>query len=453
MSWARLLALLLSAPSLAQERPVEEDLFGAPEPESRFDTAEEKADPLAVGGTLYLRFFATGREGDRPGEVPLSAPALVDGYLDVRPSERVRGMLLARMRYDPVASPGAFPLAGVPGAAAPLSRPNPSVDLDQLWIRFDLARTAFLTVGKQHLRWGASRFWNPTDFLSPQPKDALAVFDPRLGANMVKLHLPWESRGWNFYALGLLDNAGPADRLGKLGGAARAEVVLGKSELGAGAVLVGGRRPRYGLDFSSALGPLDVYGELALRSGADFTLWRVEGQLDPAAPLSASFEPFSPAGPQLLGSGGATFSFHYTEQHTATAGAEYFFNPAGADTPLLYPWLLFRGQFQPFYAGRHYLGAYLLAAGLPGGLDDVGITVSNLGNLTDLSFVSRLDLFARALTYLSVEAYAAVHYGRRGGELRFGLDLPSLELAGVPIPAVFVPAPVFEAGVGLRVSL
>src|SRR5439155_14478048 len=97
-------------------------------------------------------------------------------------------------------------------------------------------------------------------------KDPLAVFDARLGATMVKLHVPWESKGWNFYGLGLYDNAGPANTVGKLGGAARAEAVFGNSEFGLDAVLIDGHHPRYGGDFSFALGPLDLYGEAAVRT-------------------------------------------------------------------------------------------------------------------------------------------------------------------------------------------
>src|SRR5205814_1071192 len=92
------------------------------------------------------------------------------------------------------------------------------------------------------------------------------VFDTRLGAEMVKVHVPWESKGWNFYGIGLLDNQGPANVLRKLGAAARAEAVVGNSEFGLDGVVIEGKRPRWGADFSFALGPLDVYGEGAFRT-------------------------------------------------------------------------------------------------------------------------------------------------------------------------------------------
>lgn len=456
----------------APDRPREDELFGAPPGTSSegpatpaeqaasptqtlFDTEASRDDPLKIGGTFYLRSVATVRAGDTVDAVGLSTPSLVDGYFDARPSDRVRGLVLARMRYDPTFDASqATGLGALPRADGVLSaRSNPSIDLDQLWLRFDVARTVFVTAGKQHVKWGTSRFWNPTDFLSPERKDPLAVFDARLGANMLKLHLPWEERGWNFYAIGLIDHTGPANALGKLGVASRAEVVLGTTEIGADAVLVRGRRPRYGLDISSALGPLDVYAEAAIRSGADVTLWRTTGAIDFSQPLGAQFESFHPEGPVVQVSGGATYSFNYTENNAATVGVEYFFNPAGTEDPALYPWLIFQNQFQPFYAGRHYAAVYAIAMALPGSLEDVGVSVSNLGNLSDLSFVSRVDTFIRVLSYLNVEFYGAVHYGRRGGEFRFALDLPPLEVMGQSVPPLAVPPPSFEMGVGLRISL
>lgn len=486
------LAWALAASAQAQDRPNEQDLFGAPsEPsaadagagvsegptaaagtkstgerardeealssgplKSQFDTDEAKSDPLKIGGQVYMRATASYAERDRFRDVGFTTPELVDGFLDARPSERVRAYLLTRVQYDPTYDPNATSPLALPGAVAP-ARANPSIALDQLWLRFDVLQTVFVTAGKQHVKWGAARFWNPTDFLTPERKDPLAVFDARLGANMVKVHLPWESKGWNLYAVGLLDNSGPANTLGKVGGAARAEVVLGKTEVGADAVLVSGRRPRYGFDISSGLGPFDVYGELALRSGADFTLWRVRSgaTLDTEHPLSDVFERYSPTGTQAIAAGGARTTINYTDKNALTLGVEYFYNPVGYSNPALYPWVMANGQYVPFYTGQHYAGLYALAAGLPD-LPFATLVFSTLGNVSDLSFVSRLDFIVLVMSYLQVEAYGAVHYGTKGGELRFGLDLPPVEIApGTSTPPIFVPAPIFDLGLGLRVSL
>lgn len=429
--------------------------LGLPPITSQFDTGAEKTDPLQIGGMLYLRTFTSILDDDEHfKDLSVSAPSLMDGYLDARPSERVRGFLLARMEYNPTLDPDADQVLPSYTGTGTLSGSNPSVELDQLWLRFDLARTAFITAGKQHVKWGASRFWNPTDFLSPERKDALAVFDQRLGASMLKVHVPWEAKGWNFYAIGLLDNTGPADTLGELGIATRAEVVFGPAELGGEAVFVGGRKPRYGFDLSSALGPVDVYGEIALRRGDEIELVRAEDGLDFNRPLLGQVSITRADGVLVQVSGGVTYLLQYTDKNALTIGAEYFFNEVGLRDPDLYPLLLATGRFVPFYVGRHYAAVYALAAGLPWGLDEVTVVLTNLGNLTDLSFIGRADVFVRILSYLTLEIFGSLHYGNRGGEFRLGFDIPAFTLApGQPVMGpISVPAPSADFGLGLRLA-
>jgi hypothetical protein len=415
-----------------------------------FGTEDHVDDPLKIGGQFYLRAQVQGNEGVSFGDTSFVAPTLVDGYFDARPTERLRGMVVGRLSFDPtLVNQG--------------SRPNPSVLLDQAWLRFDIDRTLFLSVGKQHVKWGTSRFWNPTDFLSPQRKDPLAVFDARTGASMVKLHLPWEAKGWNFYGIALLDNAGPASTLGRIGGALRGEVVLGEAEMGASAVLQRGRKPRFGLDLSSSLGPIDVYAEAALKKGSDTPLYRLpedvtfeefleqlEGtEINTLEDIkNLPVEAYFPGGmtPQI--SGGFTYTFAYSDSDNATIGFEYFYNSTGYNHPIAYPYLIAQGSYQPFYVGKHY-GAFYAVVTAPGSWDKTSFILSNLGNLSDRSFTSRLDVLHRALSYLSIEAFVAASYGTKGGEFRFALDYPPFVANGKAL----VPAPTVQAGFGLRINL
>ncbi|WNG35171.1 hypothetical protein F0U61_17045 [Archangium violaceum] len=516
-----LAATLAALPALAQERPNEADLFGGDTPEAKpapsqedaprpdesalfgdptepapateptpatgtpappedrdaqalggpaatnaFDTEEAVEDPLKIGGRFYLRALSQGSDGVSFGDTSFSAPMLVDGYFDARPTDRLRGFVLGRLTFDPTRRQGSNSLIPSTGTLNINASADPRVVLDQAWLRFDLARTVFFTAGKQHVKWGTSRFWNPTDFLSPQRRDPLALLDVRTGATMLKVHVPWEAKGWNFYAIGLLDNAGPADTLGRIGGAARAEVVLGPAELGVDAVLQRGRKPRFGFDFSSGLGPIDIYGELALKKGSDTPLFRLpegvslsdlfggsqgSGGVPPdlgALPIEAYY----PEGYTPQVSGGATWTFAYSENDTATVGVEYFYNSTGYPSSVPYPYLILQGQYQPFYLGRHYGAVYALLSG-PGSWDDTNFILSNLGNFSDRSYTTRLDVTHRALRYLSVEAFVAVNYGRRGGEFRFALDLPTLRMGEQVIPPIVVAPPTVQAGVGLRIDL
>jgi hypothetical protein len=461
-----------TAPPAEKTRPEstdEESQRLAPGIRDRFAGDEEVEDPLDIGGLFYQRFAATNRQHTPFDDTTFSAPTLVDVYLDARPSDRLRAMVLARLQYDPTlgASSANAPLGNAadddPATSGSTSsalfsllgqpRDNPSVVLDQLWLRFDLLRTVFVTAGKQHVKWGAGRFWNPTDFLHPVRRDALALFDVRTGANMVKFHVPIELTGSNFYAIALFDNVGTADALGRVGGAFRAETALGNAEIGVDAVLQRGQRARYGFDLSSAVGPFDVYGEVALRAGP-YSRWVIRQEPDSTdGTPTYRIDREQHGEVALAGTGGINWTFAYTDSDTATIGAEYFHNPSGSDDPEVYPWLLFTGDFQPFYVGRQYVGAYFVLAG-PGSWDKTSFVLSTLGNLSDRSFVSRLDFTVRVLTYLTLEASASVFYGEEQGEFRLGLDVPRpVVVNGVRFPALRVPAQWLQFGLGLRMEI
>jgi hypothetical protein len=486
-------------PAAAQDRPTEDELFGTPPPPPREQPGEaprpeeaelfgatgspaapappgvlaprERDDPLHVGGQLYLRGATTWHERAQVRDWTLASPNLLDLYLDTRPNDRVRAFALGRMRYDPTFEgalelPGLLPADGLEttGSLADLlaaPRSNPDAVLDQLWLNFDVRRRVFVTAGKQHVKWGVGRFWNPTDYLHAAPRDPLAVFDARTGTTMVKLHAPWEARGWNAYGVVLLEDTGPRPvatrRVGRVGAGGRTEIVLGTFELGLDALLSDGRRPRLGVDASLGVWELDLYAEAALRrAGGNVERWRrVPGS---GAPLG--LEPVRHAGltPQVVL--GGTWSAMYSDEDLITVGAEYFYDRTGYDDATIYPYLLavpflFSGApspFSPFYLGRHQ-AAVFASLPRPGSWNDTTLTASLLGNLSDGSFVVRLDHSVLLLTYLRLETYVAGHLGTRGGVHRFALDVDPAEV-DVPFAGRIVsPPPVLDLGIALRVSL
>jgi len=479
------LLLVLSSAAVAQERPPEEEIFGAPKepapttplpgpppasggrenaPSQAQDVGEKLGateNPLTIGGQLYLRAFAFAREGDPPADWLLTAPALVDGYFDVRPNDRVRGFLLARMQYDPTIDPNAPGLFGAPPPA------NPRVLLDQLWVRFDAAHAAFLTAGKQHVKWGTGRFWNPTDYLHTVRRDPLAVFDARTGTTMVRVHVPWERRGWNFYGMAILEPltassatgavapaavqpaATSSQQVGGIGAAARAEIVLGPSEIGAGAVVQRGHRPRFALDASAGVLELDVYGEAALKTGSEIPLYRPRAGTDASTPIDLRYETYEPGGLTPAITGGLRWAHKYTDEDSFEVGVEYFYNRNGYADPSIYPWLIGVGAFTPFYLGQHYAGAYGYLPN-PGSWNNTTFILSVLGNLSDRSFVARLDYSVLLLTYLRLEAYGQAHLGRSHGEFR--LAIPAQAISTGQVTPSFA-AQTFDVGLALRVSL
>ncbi len=422
---------------------------------NRFETGEEKTDPLKIGGTLYLRAQAYWAQFQPPDKVTFSAPNLLDAWLDAQPIDRVRGIVVGRLLYEPTRATGAasgFSGQGLSTVAAPTQ--NLAVFLDQMYLRFDIARTIFVTAGRQKIKWGTARIWNPTDALNSQRRDPLQPFDLRLGVNALKLHLPIEKLGWNFYAYGLLDNNGPASTLGQLGGAGRAEFVIPKvrAEIGLDAAFVQGKRPRYGIDISLPLPdpiPVDLYGEVSFRDGRDFRVRRLREGVDPTTNPFGYYSDEQGSGVVAQVAAGLAVAIPFLDINVLTVGLEYFYNPVGVNSALLYPVLFQANDYTAFYAAQHYAAAFVLLAGLPQARWISG-NFSLLTNLTDLSGIVRLDLFFRVLTYLSIETFVAANFGAKGGELR--PYFPSIALPDGSLTP-FSPAPAASFGLGLRINI
>jgi len=499
---ALLLLALAAAPARAQDRPSEDALFGAPaappavssapasaarpadagrpSPQSEgrllesvagpdaFARGEVADNPLQIGGLYYQRYIVSKIQGQAPSHSPVSAPLQFDAFMDSRPSDRVRGYVQGRLLYDPTrdqfggttngGGQGSLQTASTSGAPQTLgaattgqTTTNPQWVLDQAWLKFDVERKVFVTAGKQHVKWGVARFWNPTDFLSTQRRDPLLPYDLRLGNSMVKLGIPLEGKGRNVYAIALLDNPQPGSTLGQTGAAVRAETVLGDAEIGAEAVTRGNVTPVYGADVSAPLGPFDVYAEAALFTQAPVPRYVVTGSLTPGAQIASLYARDDSKGPFVQAAAGGNYTFGWRENRQATVGVEYFYNQLGYDRASVYPLLIFLNAYQPFYTGKHYGAVYATAEG-PDELKHTSYTFSTIANLSDGSLISRLDFNWRFLTYLTFEAYADDHYGTRGGEFRFQLNTPALASGSGAIAPVNLPPTVYDVGTGLRLS-
>jgi hypothetical protein len=507
-----------AVPSSSQTRPSEDDLFGAAPaqpaapaepvqaplegstpvdssrdaqilgqaPKSMFSEEPAPSDPLTLGGRLYMRSQTSLLEEQTAKAASFGSPTLLDIYLDARPNERVRGFVLARVQYDPTTVPGGGGLVattattnGVSGspdlAARRVTAAGPRLVLDQMWLRFDIEHTLFVTAGTQHVRWGTGRFWAPSDFLHLRRRNPLDVFDARTGTTLLKVHLPIESRAWNFYAYALPESPSPTGTLRQVAGAARAEMVLGAAELGLGAVLGGGRAPRYAGDLSFGIGEIDFYGEVALRDRGEIDRVYFEpnatvpptvdlgtgngnapsslSPADLAAVVDAFYPVYRNRGYRPQSVAGFTYSRTYHDSDAFTLGGEYFYNGLGYESPTRYPGLILPHSSplnEPatfFYLGRHY-GALFATFPAPYSLDRHNFTLSTLGNLSDFSFITRFDYALTLLTHLQVEAFAALHYGETTGEFRLGVR--NLEFGGIRFDRG---ASLVDLGLGLRMAL
>ncbi|MES1208205.1 MAG: hypothetical protein ABUS79_19895, partial [Pseudomonadota bacterium] len=244
--------------------------------------------------------------------------------------------------------------------------------------------------------------------------------------------------------------------IGKVAGAARAEVVLAGVELGADIYVHRGDRPRYGFDLSTGIWDFDVYGEMALRPGGDFLHY------DPELMTIGTYTGYET---QIVG--GINYSRKYNDNDAWTVGAEYFYNHPGYDSASVYPQALNYAAKNPslvpngnpfalfpfFYLGQHY-AAVFASFPAPYSWNYTTFTFSTLGNLSDKSFISRIDYAVTVLTHLSVEAFVGVHYGHVGGEFRFELPADTAAQLGVASGSNALSSyPIVDLGAALRIKI
>jgi len=464
-------------------------LTGAPAQDA-FAAGLVKEDALKIGGQFYIRALTTISQDQPFGKSNFNVPTLLDVYLDARPTDRLRAFVLGRLQYDPFLSNNTF-LTGV-SLSGLTQVSNPAVYLDQAWLAFDIARTAFVTAGVQHVKWGTGRYFNPDDFLASQPRNPLAIFDARLGVSMLRVQVPWEKVGLNFTAVAVFQATqnisttgttvsgsggnsvnlvnssqnNPTGFLENIGGAGQVEYDFKGGAVGINALAQKYRAWRVGAYTTAGLGDFDVYGEAVLKQCLDLPYGAPNSTCSPSYPngivVPGTYGGYTfgtiqqPPSPVFQAVAGLTYSINVEGNKSITLGAEYFFN-SGSFGSQQYPNLIFQGAYQPFYLGRNYLA---ISATL---LDTTAKTtwvLTTIGNLSDVSAITRLDFIVTVLSYLQVEAFAAVDYGHLGGEFRLGLDIPGVKFnTGQPAPNntlttdVVVHAPIVQLGVGLRMAL
>lgn len=336
-----------------------------------------EADRLKMGGYLQAEWMAYQLEKSKVQDY-ITSPMTLELYLDAQMKNDVRAFFKGRLLHDSAVDESVpSPLTG--GA----QKQNTSY-LDEMKISFNTRRKIFWTVGRQKIKWGASKFWNPTDFINMAKRDFLRQEDLRSGISMVKAHIPW--RASNFYLIGVNEAANESSQNGLAG---RFEIPINTSEWTMSAYSRKGQKTKMGSDISFALSDFDIYLEGA--------------QTDVATDKSAS--------------GGLSYEFKYNDDDTATLGLEGFWHENGASDKAEYATRLAAGQFVPFYMGKSYTSASLFMM-KPGSWNDSNILFFAILNNTDRSQYYRVTWIYTGISDLQWTLALGGRTGEEGSEMK-----------------------------------
>ena len=387
--------------------PAAEDKNAKVEESSFERQSKALMDTLQIGGRLEIRSFSSQKEQQRFQEGGFVPSKTADLYFDTRPTEELRVFLRTRLTETQ-----SF-VANAQGETKPTNVFNQQID--ELWFKWDLDRAVFLTYGKQKVKWGSGTLWNPTDFTASETRDPFDLFDRRLGRDMLKIHIPNEKLGFNYYAILQFDDAARSDDIGL---ALRGEFsFLGMGELALSAQTRRGAAQKLGLDVSSALGPIDVKVEVAGTKRQDRTFYR-DGLLEPdrvvpPTPYKQEDRLFK----QILS--GVQYAVKYSDDDSIYFGGEYFYNELGYEKRLEEIFSLLLGQSQSLYAGQRYAGGYIRLPN-PGNWNKTSFFLTGLSNLSDETSSARLTGTWSVANYANFEAFVSRCMGAFG-ELCFNV--------------------------------
>jgi len=333
-------------------------------------SAEENTQ---IGGTLSNEVDAYFQSGVPLTSTTVSNPNILFLYLDSKLENDNRFFARIRTFYDPTGvSSGNPSLASYtnPYGFGNGTSDNLEVDLQELRLSLNIDRQIFFTIGRQKVKYGAAKFFNPTDFLNPQPFNFFLPTDERTGIDMVKMQVPAGTS--NFYAAGV---AGDPTTGNTAGGYFRGELPYSQigNIIGAGEISLSGWLPknqsgRFGYDISQQVDDFDIYIEGAATQ--------------------------TPNAWQDATSAGFTWTGRYADRETNTIAlnGEYF--QAG---------------------GAAEYGVLAINLGGPGGLNDINFIVTNLMDLIGNSGLSRLDIVCQFTDRIAGRVYGAAPWGSTSG--------------------------------------
>ncbi len=425
--FALLTVFLLSGVLSAQDNGIDEDaLFSETESvvtnmNSNFTSLMDKQELVFSGNILNRENYSLKRSwfmGDTPGDTNTFGASLSGNFnLDLRLRQGFKAHLNMYVSYSTTKNPyldtliNSFgPLSNQVQGLLDIISGDTSLTFPEFFVDMNISQKVYFRIGKQVIKWGTANLWNPTDLINLDRTSFLDSFQVKRGVPGLKMHIPFGTTV-NIYTF--LDVSG-AKVIKDTAIAGKFEVLLGRTEVGLSAWAKQDNYPVYGLDFTSRIGQINIYGEVSLSEG--------ENRLkigDPVitgpqinyitVPNTNIFIPIVIGPVTNYSTTQATngfipritlgFSriFNYIYDNRVTIGGEFYYNSSGymgnifAD-PIKANWMIKNGLYRPYDTSQFY-GA--LFTTINHFFDStLSFTGNILGNFNDLSFV-----VATTLTY------------------------------------------------------
>lgn len=289
------------------------------------------------------------------------------------------------------------------------------LDLKEFFIDVNLNWKAYFRIGKQVLNWGRGYLWNPSDLVNIQQRSFNDMEALRTGSSGVKMHIPFGT-AFNFYSY---LNFTEIDNLTDIALSGKAEALLGNTEFSFSTWWKSGFKPVLGMDFSSRVFGLDLWGEASLTAGEDLSRMSTLGVVSPLENWL------------LRACLGLSRSFDMGDiQDRIMIVGEVYYNQAGYEKDMFespVSALFGLTSYEAMNYGIFYASVFTTINELFGNKELSG-SLNALGNLTDLSFVLRSGLSYSPVDNFSLGFTLITPVGEENREFTVSLAPVSAEL-------------------------
>lgn len=356
---------------------------------SSSDFASIEKNNLLIGGELETIGEYRHNRGSNFSSDTISNPNFLHIYFDANKNNVNDLRLYTNAKYS--YNPSLDETSTDPITSKKYSQSD--INLEELKLSFQLKHKLFLTVGKQKIKWGASKFWNPTDFINETNKDITKSIDERQGVSLIKMHIPINSD--NIYFIINNSNANTPD---KISTAVRLEKSFSSSEYSLSIATNQQGKILYGADVSFPFDDIDLYGELAVSPS-------IQAQDADSAAASTAI--------------GFSYEFNYSDNKSIIFSSEYLYHENGyTSAPNYFMLVAASNKFIPYTYAKHY-GLVSIFSSNPLFLTNTDISLITVTNLIDKSYMTKLSFFNSSINDLAIGPSVEYYYGNKHGEFTF----------------------------------
>ncbi len=421
---------VLVSPLAAQDLS-DDDLFGAPE------TVEEAADAAEIDRSEFLEWDAPRVSGRLSGSLGFSwtwldpwafESAMYDDYA-MSPALSSRLTLQAKPESDwgyYAALDLAYPFAL---DAAPGEPTIPNISVYALYANFSRDDALFFSFGKQPLRLGVGRFFQPADDLVSLSEIDVSDPDAEREGPLAFTALWPIPRTLSSVALWTVFPKG-AEKPEDIMYAAKAKHFFGDTELALAAAYKYDAPPSAFLMLNSGLWDLNVFGEAQLKYGSERTF------LEPRAVAFPGLEFEAVEYPDRFFATATLGASYLNQESNLTVMAQYLWNGEAQTEATVAEAFAHYGAQTAFVElgtfpdeslfaldslrwSRHYAAASV-SLGELFGAEDLSASITAMANLSDLSGFALPQLSYRFFDYLSASLSARFTFGEEGDEFTMG---------------------------------